>query len=350
VLGQRPVDVDVGVGAQDVGQQHRVGVVRLAARGGVPLPVAGDGHRVDRIDRSSGGTQRGNQQPARGLDGDRDRVLAGIAGRGQHVGQLGEPLDRFVNPPLRDQFAVLVDDGDVMVALGLAGRQMLAAEILGGRQAGIRIDASTLMFFDLDSRELLRTRPNPFTPDQIRRLRGVRPAGPPPRPVSEPIRVQRRASNTGVVMVCGQKVVLGRIHAHQTLTINLSETTLAIELDEQEVRNRPKNNHPAGPQHQSRPALPKDPSFLGQPVKHQVRQKGQGSTETRHGSLSFVGSQLSDTFVRHIGSHGLPTVFPRSSTSSTPRRRPQSPVSSRCVNADVRAKLGSGRQLCSCGR
>ena len=39
------------------------------------------------------------------------------------------------------------------------------------------------MFYDLDSRELLRTRPNPLTHDQVRRLRGNRPAGPPPRPI-----------------------------------------------------------------------------------------------------------------------------------------------------------------------
>ena len=92
------------------------------------------------------------------------------------------------------------------------------------------------MFFDLASRELLRTRPNPFTTDQARRLRGARPAGPPPRPANEPIRVQRRASNTGVIVVCGQKIALGRVHAYRTLTIHVSDTTLAIELDDQEVR------------------------------------------------------------------------------------------------------------------
>lgn len=120
--------------------------------------------------------------------------------------------------------------------VSLAGRQILAAEILGGRQVGIRIEAATLMFFDLASRELLRTRPNPFTTDQARRLRGARPAGPPPRPANEPIRVQRRASNTGVIVVCGQKIALGRVHAYRTLTIHVSDTTLAIELDDQEVR------------------------------------------------------------------------------------------------------------------
>ena len=48
--------------------------------------------------------------------------------------------------------------------------------------------------------------------------------------------MQRRASNTGVVMVCGQKVALGRVHQHQTVTISVSDTTLAIELDDGQTR------------------------------------------------------------------------------------------------------------------
>jgi hypothetical protein len=61
-----------------------------------------------------------------------------------------------------------------------------------------RIEEQTLLFFDTTTRELLRTRPNPLTRDQALRLRGVRPAGPPPRPSSEPIRIQRRASEEGL--------------------------------------------------------------------------------------------------------------------------------------------------------
>lgn len=123
---------------------------------------------------------------------------------------------------------------DGLVTLG--GRMLLAAEILSGRKIGIRIEADTLMFYDLETRELLRTRANPLSFDTILRLRGNRPAGPPPRPSTEPIRVQRRASNTGIVMVCGQKVALGRIHQHQTVTIMVSDTTLAIEFAEGDIR------------------------------------------------------------------------------------------------------------------
>ncbi len=120
--------------------------------------------------------------------------------------------------------------------VALAGQVILAAEILAGRQVGVRIEDATLQFFDLDTRELLRTRPNPIPPGKARFLRGVRPAGPPPRPSVDPVTVQRRASNTGIVMVCGQKVALGRVHRWHTVTIHVSETTLAIELDDGETR------------------------------------------------------------------------------------------------------------------
>jgi transposase InsO family protein len=133
------------------------------------------------------------------------------------------------------------DDGEAAIEVdravnnsglvGLAGQQILAAEILGGRPVTVRIEPQTLMFLDPDTRELLRTRPNPLTREQTLRLQGARPAGPPPRPRSEPVTVQRRVSATGVITVCRQKVALGRIHAGRTVTVHVSEHTLAVELD-----------------------------------------------------------------------------------------------------------------------
>jgi hypothetical protein len=164
------------------------------------------------------------------------------------VAQGAVPAGPSPLPPIADGDAVEVErtvnrGGGV----SLGQHIVLAAEILAGRRLGIRIEAATLMFYDLDTRELLRTRPNPLRPDEVKRPRGVRPAGPAPRPSVEPVRVQRRASNTGVVMVCGQKVAVGRAHQHQTITIAVSEATLAIELDDQEVRVVHRNHHPADP-------------------------------------------------------------------------------------------------------
>ena len=153
------------------------------------------------------------------------------------VAQGAVPAASSPLPPVEDGDAIEVERCVSRLGLvSLGGKQLLAAEILGGRRVGIRIEPATLMFYDLESRELLRTRKNPLTPEQVKGLRGQRPAGPPPRPSSEPIRVQRRASNTGVIMVAGQKVALGRIHQHQTVTVLVSDTTLAIELPDGDTK------------------------------------------------------------------------------------------------------------------
>ncbi len=79
--------------------------------------------------------------------------------------------------PPRDGHAVEVErpvSRGGLVSLG--GHRLLAAEILGGQLAGIRIEPATLMCFDPAAR-VLRTRPNPLTWEQACRLQGPRPAG-----------------------------------------------------------------------------------------------------------------------------------------------------------------------------
>jgi transposase InsO family protein len=137
-------------------------------------------------------------------------------------------------PPAEDGAAIEVDRAvNNSGIISLAGRQVLAAEILGGRPVIVRIEPKTLMFLDPDTRELLRVRPNPLTPEQTLRLQGARPAGPPPRPRTEPVTVQRRVSATGVITVCRQPVALGRVHAGRTVRVHVSEHTLAVELDDE---------------------------------------------------------------------------------------------------------------------
>ena len=117
--------------------------------------------------------------------------------------------------------------------ISLGGHQILAAEILAGRPVGIRIDTATLAFFDPDTRTLLRVRPNPLDLERVRRLRGIRPAGPPPRPQAEPVSVQRTIGTGGTICVCRQHVFLGRIYTGRTVTVHVAENTLAVELDGQ---------------------------------------------------------------------------------------------------------------------
>ena len=123
--------------------------------------------------------------------------------------------------------------------MSLGSRVVLAAEILAGRRVGIYIeDGAPLLFFDPQTRELLRTRPNPLEPGEAVLLQRQRPVGEVPRPSTEPIRVQRRASNTGLIVVAGQQVALGRGLTGQTVTVHVSETTLAVEVDDGDARER----------------------------------------------------------------------------------------------------------------
>ena len=157
--------------------------------------------------------------------------LAALAAQG------GRPAGPPPLPPAEPGAAIEVDrivskDG----AVHLAGRYVLAAEILGGRRVSIRIENTTLMFFDPQTRELLRTRPNPLTWDQARKLRGARPAGPPPQPSAAPVTAQRVASNTGVIMIAGQKIALGRIHARRIVTVHVTAEVIAIDLGGDDTR------------------------------------------------------------------------------------------------------------------
>jgi hypothetical protein len=44
--------------------------------------------------------------------------------------------------------------------------------------------------------------------------------------------VQRRATNTGVVMVADQKIAVGRIHAGQVVTVHVAAEVVTIDLGE----------------------------------------------------------------------------------------------------------------------
>ena len=61
-------------------------------------------------------------------------------------------------------------------------------------------------------------------------------AGPERLPSPEPVTVQRRASNTGVIMVVGQKIALGRIHAGQIVTVHVAEDTMTVDLGGDDTR------------------------------------------------------------------------------------------------------------------
>jgi transposase InsO family protein len=125
--------------------------------------------------------------------------------------------------------------------VSLGNHVVLAAEILAGRRIGVYIEeGAPLLFFDPDTRELLRSRPNPLAPGEAARLQRPRPVGPVPRPSTEPVTVQRRASTTGVIMVAGQNIAIGRQHQHQTVTVHVADTIVAIDLPDGDTKVMPR--------------------------------------------------------------------------------------------------------------
>jgi hypothetical protein len=83
----------------------------------VPLAVAGQRPRVDRVHDQPGALQRDDEQVLVGLDRDRDGLdVVGVLGQQPH--QLHEPGGSGVDPQPAQDLPVLVHDGDIVVGLG----------------------------------------------------------------------------------------------------------------------------------------------------------------------------------------------------------------------------------------
>lgn len=121
--------------------------------------------------------------------------------------------------------------------ISLGSHVIHVADSLAGRRIGIWIeDDAPLVFFDPATRAILRTRTSPLAAGEQHTLRWTQPAGERPRPDTEPVTVQRRASATGVIVVARQRVSLGRAHAGSTVTVRVAQGTLAVELPDGETR------------------------------------------------------------------------------------------------------------------
>jgi len=110
--------------------------------------------------------------------------------------------------------------------IALAGRQHPVGFQFAGRRVTVRIDRGVLQL--AAAGVLLRSLPNPLTPAQIARIRDARPAGPPPVPAAEPIRVQRRVSSRGALVVAGQRIHVGIAHAGRTLDVEPADPTIRV--------------------------------------------------------------------------------------------------------------------------
>jgi hypothetical protein len=50
------------------------------------------------------------------------------------------------------------------------------------------------------------------------------------------VTAQRVASNTGVIMIAGQKIALGRIHARRIVTVHVTAELITIDLGGDDTR------------------------------------------------------------------------------------------------------------------
>ena len=116
VGGQRAVRI--GIGAHNVGQQHRVGGIGFGTRHRIPGPIPRGRQRVNRIDHPPGFAQRRHPQPAVGFDAHRDRVLGAIAGLSQQRQQLREAGRVVADPPTHHHTPVVIDHSDIVMFCG----------------------------------------------------------------------------------------------------------------------------------------------------------------------------------------------------------------------------------------
>ncbi|MEU1395610.1 IS481 family transposase [Micromonospora zamorensis] len=110
--------------------------------------------------------------------------------------------------------------------ISLAGRQHPVGYHFAGRRVTVRLDRGLLQI--TADGVLLRSLPNPLTAAEIACIRDARPAGPPPTPASEPMRVERRVTCRGALVIAGQRIHVGNAHAGATLTVEAADTTFRV--------------------------------------------------------------------------------------------------------------------------
>ncbi|WP_123028655.1 IS481 family transposase [Mycolicibacterium stellerae] len=106
-------------------------------------------------------------------------------------------------------------DGIVVVR----GQELALGTATAGTRVTLRFDAG--LIHATAGNMLLKTLSNPFSWDEIRLIRGARPATSalPAPPPAGPQSVQRRVPKDGVVMVAGQRLRVGRTHAGTIVTV-----------------------------------------------------------------------------------------------------------------------------------
>jgi len=110
--------------------------------------------------------------------------------------------------------------------IALAGHTIQVGSPLAGQRVRLRLDGPLLHVIGPDGR-LWRSLPCPIPAEHRHRIQGIRIAGPMPQP-ADSVRVHRRVSATGATQVLNQPIQVGKIHAGQTVAIDIDHTCLRV--------------------------------------------------------------------------------------------------------------------------
>ncbi|WP_327109563.1 IS481 family transposase [Nonomuraea glycinis] len=119
--------------------------------------------------------------------------------------------------------------------VSLASRGLCVGSHLAGQRVTLRLDGVTAQVTD-GERTLLRTLRCPLPITACGRLRGARPAGPPPTPSTTPVTLHRVVSTRGGFQVVGQKIQVGRVHARKILDVTIDDTHITVHDNGEPIR------------------------------------------------------------------------------------------------------------------
>lgn len=112
---------------------------------------------------------------------------------------------------------------------------------MAGQRVRLRLDGPLIHVIGPDGR-LWRSLPCPITAEHRHRIQGIRIAGSMPQP-PRTVQVHRRVSVTGSTQVVNQKIQVGQVHAGQTVTVDIDETTLRVlDLHDELITVVPRTN------------------------------------------------------------------------------------------------------------
>jgi hypothetical protein len=100
---------------------------------------------------------------------------------------------------------------------------------LAGQRVTLRLEGPVVHI--LAGGVLARTVACPVPPEARPRLRGARPGTAQPPRLPEPLAVTRRVSVRGAIMIGGQKIQVGLVHARKTVQVSVGPDTYQIEVE-----------------------------------------------------------------------------------------------------------------------